>query len=104
MSRRWYRFGKRMEDRESWLTALLEKEPGGAEEARRLCATAALLRAALNAADVPESVQSQSRARGLALLEEKFGAGPEESQRLPTSRLSRFGSWLQVAFNLFRRR
>jgi hypothetical protein len=93
-----------MEDKEGWLAALLEKEPDGERETLGLYATASLVRGAVNATEVPESVQSQARARCLALLAEQF---PEETQHssLPQASLfSRLGSWLQVAFNLFRRR
>ena len=96
-------FIKRMEDRESWLAALLEKEPDGSNEPAGLYATAALVRGALNAPEVPESVQSQSRARALALLEETWQRHQQDSPRQrPWSH--RLGSLLQVAFNLFRRR
>jgi hypothetical protein len=102
MSEKWSEFARRMEDKEAWLAALLEKEPGGESEALGLYATASLVRGAVNAADVPESAQSQSRARALALLAEQLPEEPQSS--LPSSWSSRLGSWLQLAFNLFRRR
>jgi hypothetical protein len=103
MSATSYNYVKRMEDKESWLTALLQEEPDGAKDAPKLLATAALLRGAVNAIEPPESAQSQARARGLAKLEEAMARrGPEEHP--PRAWPSRLGSWLQVAFNLFRRR
>ncbi len=81
----------------------MEKEPDGASEIPKLCATAALVRGAINAPEVPESVQSQARAAALARLEEQWRhrPGPAHPSRAWPSRL---GSWLQVAFNLIRRR
>lgn len=102
MSEKWSEFAKRMEDKEGWLAAQLEKEGGEGCDAHGLYAAAALVRGAVNAAAAPESAQSQSRARGLAIMEERYparrGAGPAPG------RLGQLGSWLQVAFNLFRRR
>jgi hypothetical protein len=103
MSETLSRYVKLMEDKENWLAALLEREPEGAEEGRKLYATAALLRVALNAPEAPESVQSAARAQGLARLAE-LRAGRPEGAPLPSSWLSRLGSRLQAAFNLFRRR
>lgn len=103
MSEKWSEFARQMDDREGWLAALLEKEPEAEKEALGLYATASLVRGAVHALDVPESVQSQSRARALALLEqcqdERQAAAPAGA-----SWFSRMGSWLQLAFNLFRRR
>lgn len=103
MSEKWSEFAQRMEDKEGWLAALLEKEPDGECETLGLYATASLVRGAVNAPEVPEHVQSQSRARALALLEkyqaETLTASPPEA-----SWFGRLGSWLQLAFNLFRRR
>jgi hypothetical protein len=93
-----------MEDKEGWLAALLEKEPEGECDARGLYATASLVRGAVNATEVPENAQSQARARGLALLAEQFPAEPHGISPPDASLFSRLGSWLQVAFNLFRRR
>jgi len=96
-------FARRMEDKESWLAALLEKEPDGSCEAQGLYATAALLRGALNAPEAPEATQSASRAQGLQLLEERW-AERHQQEQLPRAWLGRLGSWLQVAFNLIKRR
>jgi hypothetical protein len=96
-------FAKRMEDKESWLASLLEKEPDGSCEATGLYATAALVRGALNALEVPETAQSASRTRGLQLLEERW-AERHQQEQLPRPWLGRLGSWLQVAFNLIKRR
>jgi hypothetical protein len=103
MSETSFRYAKPMEDKESWLAALLEKEPDGAGEAPKLCATAALVRGALNAMEPPESAQNAARLKALGKHEEIWKRrGP--AQLLPPGRLSRLGSWLQVAFNLIRRR
>ena len=104
MSEKWSEFARPMEDKEGWLAAFLEKEPDESCDAMGLYATASLLRGALNAAAVPESVQSQSRARCLALLEEHYPARRHDSSAPSQSWLEHLGSWLQVAFNLFRRR
>jgi hypothetical protein len=104
MSEKWSEFAQRMEDKEGWLAPLLEKEPDESGDALGLYATASLLRGAVNAAEVPESVQSQSRAQGLALLEENYGERRPSSSPSSPSWLGQLGSWLQVAFNLFRRR
>lgn len=94
---------KPMEDKESWLTALLQEEPDGAKDAPKLLATAALIRGAVNAVEPPESAQSQARARGLAKLDEVMAQ--RALQEPPSgSWANRLGSFLQVAFNLFRRR
>jgi len=93
-----------MADKEGWLAAHLEKEPDESCDAMGLYATASLLRGAVNAPEVPESAQSQSRAVGLAQLEQQYPL-PEHSASSPSpSWLGQLGSWLQVAFNLFRRR
>ena len=103
MSATSFSYVKQMEDKESWLKALLQEEPDGAKEAPKLLATAALVRGALNAVEPPESAQSQARVKGLAKLDEVIARhGPEEHP--PRAWPSRLGSWLQVAFNLFRRR
>ena len=65
--------------------------------------TAALVRGAVNAPEVPESVQSQSRAQGLTLLAEA-PARPIESPSPSPTWLGRLGSAIQVAFNLIKRR
>jgi hypothetical protein len=92
-----------MEDRESWLPALLENEPDGKREAAKLCATAALARGALNAVEPPESLQSAARAKALETLQQLTSARqPPAAPATPWT--SRLGSWLQVVFNLFRRR
>jgi hypothetical protein len=96
-------FVKRMEDREGWLAALLEKEPEGSCEPAGLYATAALVRGALNAPEVPESAQMEAQKRALALLAEAQWERRRQ-EGLPRSWPSRLGSWLQVAFNLFKRR
>jgi hypothetical protein len=93
-----------MEDKEGWLAALLEKEPEESCDVHGLYATASLVRGAVNAAEMPESAQSQSRARCLALLEENYPARQHAPSPAPHSLLGHLGSWLQVAFNLFRRR
>ncbi len=131
MSEKWSEFAQRMADKEGWLAAHLEKEPeagagappgagpdpgrlgreadsGGGRapgcDAIGLYATASLVRGAVNAPEVPESAQSQSRAVGLAQLEQQYPL-PEHSASSPSpSWLGQLGSWLQVAFNLFRRR
>lgn len=98
-----YSYVKPMQDKESWLTALLQEEPDGAKDAPKLLATAALVRGALNAAEPPESAQSRARANGLAKLDEVMARrGPQEQPS--GSWVNRVGSFLQVAFNLFRRR
>ena len=104
MSEKWSEFAQRMADKEGWLAAHLEKEPDESCDAMGLYATASLLRGAVNAPEVPESAQSHSRALGLAQLEQQYPI-PEHTTSSPSpSWLGQFGSWLQVAFNLFRRR
>ena len=104
MSEKWSEFARQMDDKEGWLAALLEKEPGDACDAMGLYATASLVRGAVNAAEAPESAQSQSRARCLSLLEELHPPRSRADSRSAPSWLGPLGSWLQVAFNLFRRR
>ena len=94
---------KAMEDKESWLPPLLEDEPDGKREATKLCATAALVRGALNAVEPPESVQSAARVKALETLQQlTTGRQPPQAPAQPWT--SRLGSWLQVVFNLIRRR
>jgi hypothetical protein len=96
-------FVKRMEDKESWLGALLDKEPEVSCEAAGLYATAALVRGALNAPEVPEHLQSRSRAAALERLD-SIWAQRQGQENLPQAWPSRLGRWLQVAFNLIKRR
>jgi hypothetical protein len=103
MPEKWSEFVQAMEDKESWLAAAVEKEGDGSCDTAGLLATAALARGAINAIDVPESVQSQSRTQGLTLLAEA-PARPNESSSPPQTWLGRLGSAIQVAFNLFKRR
>ena len=85
MSEKWSEFARPMEDKEGWLAAFLEKEPDELCDAMGLYATASLLRGALNAAAVPESVQSQSRARCLA-RQTNSGAASYPNQQCPSQR------------------
>jgi hypothetical protein len=103
MSQTSFRFAKPMEDKEAWLAALLDKDPEGAGDVPKLCATAALIRGALSAIEPPESVQNAARLKALATHEEIWKQRGQQ-QHLPRAWPSRLGSWLQVAFNLFRRR
>jgi hypothetical protein len=103
MPEKWSEFVQAMEDKESWLTATAEKEGDGSCETATLLATAALVRGAVNAAEVPEHAQSQSRAAGLAELERMPGVSPETPPPA-ASWLGRLGSAIQVAFNLIKRR
>lgn len=103
MPEKWSKFVQAMEDKESWLAPTVEKEGDGSCDAPSLLATAALVRGAINAPDVPEHAQSQSRATGLAQLEQMPGAPREAAPAAPTW-LGRLGSAIQVAFNLIKRR
>jgi hypothetical protein len=103
MPEKWSEFVQAMEDRESWLAATVEKEGDGSCDTPSLLATAALVRGAVNAPEVPESVQSQSRAQGLTLLA-VAPARPNESPSPSSTWLGRLGSAIQVAFNLIKRR
>lgn len=104
MSEKWSEFARQMADKEGWLAALLEKEPDESGDLHGLYATVALARGAVNAAEVPESAQSHSRAQCLALLEESCPARRRAATPPAPGWLGPLGSWLQVAFNLFRRR
>jgi hypothetical protein len=103
MSETMSEFVKRMEDKEGWLAAVVEKEPEGSCEPAGLYATAALVRGTLNATEAPESAQMEAQKRALALLAETQWERRRQ-QGPPQSWPSRLGSWLQVAFNLFKRR
>ena len=103
MPEKWSEFVQAMEDKESWLAAMVEKEGDGSNDTAGLLATAALVRGAVNAPEVPESVQSQARARGLTELQKIPGLPGRPPQPSPTW-LGRLGSAIQVAFNLIKRR
>jgi hypothetical protein len=94
-----------MEDKECWLAALLEKDRDEASacDPVALYATAGLVRGALNAVEVPEGAQAEAQRRALARMAELQWERRREEE-LSHSWLGRLGSWLQVAFNLFRRR
>jgi hypothetical protein len=98
-------FNKRMEDKEGWLAALLEKDQDEvpACDPAALYATAGLVRGALNAVEAPESALAEAQKRALARMAELQWERRQEQDPLHPW-LSRLGSWLQVAFNLFRRR
>jgi hypothetical protein len=103
MPEKWSEFVQAMEDKESWLAATVEKEGDGSCETATLLATAALVRGAVNAPEVPEHAQSQARAAGLVELERLPGPARETTAPAP-SWLGRLGSAIQVAFNLIKRR
>jgi hypothetical protein len=81
----------------------VEKEGDGSCDTASLLATAALVRGAVNAPEVPESAQSQARARGLTELQQYPQSSRETATAAPTW-LGRLGSAIQVAFNLIKRR
>jgi hypothetical protein len=103
MPEKWSEFVQAMEDKESWLAATVEKEGDGSCDTASLLATAALVRGAVNAPEVPEHAQSQARAAGLAELERMPRRSREPAPPPPTW-LGRLGSAIQVAFNLIKRR
>jgi hypothetical protein len=105
MGERSSRFTGETRDKEAWLVHLLEGEPGGREELGSLLRTAAVLRRAVSAIDVPQGAEEASRERAVGQPAENLRRGPQLPEALPRAPwFTRIGSAMRFVFTLGRRR
>ena len=96
-------FVQETRERESWLSAVLEKEGQNGQERAHLLATAALVRGTLEAIPVPEEAEERSRAMALAEME-RLRRERREQRELRAPWYLRLGHLMRYVFTLGRRR
>jgi len=97
------RFVEETRERESWLAPFAERTGEGPEEARRLLATAALIRGTVEAIAVPEDGEERSRAVAVAAMQELHLERRRSTEAVAPWYL-RLGSFMRYVFTLGRRR